>query len=62
MLATVEELQRPTANQSRGLRSIVEALPWRRSAEVLDVLGDVTDDDREKAYDLGGTLAALLLD
>lgn len=51
-----------TTGAIRSVSSIVEALPWRRSAEVLDVLGDVTDDDREKAYDLGGTLAALLLD
>ena len=32
---------------------------WRRSAEVLAVLGDVGD-EREAAYELGATLAALL--
>jgi hypothetical protein len=29
---------------------------------VLEVMGDVTDEHREAAYDLGGTLAALLTD
>lgn len=44
------------------MTSIVEALPWRRSADVLDILGDVTDAHREQAYELGGTLAALLME
>lgn len=51
-----------TTGAIRSVTSIVEALPWRRSAEVLDILGDVTDADRERAYELGGTLAALLMD
>lgn len=51
-----------TTGAIRSVSSIVEALPWRRSADVLDVLGDVTDADRESAYELGGTLAALLMD
>ncbi len=46
----------------RSVTSIADALPWRRSAEVLAVLGDVTDEDLARAYDLGGTLAALLTD
>jgi len=45
----------------RAVTSITGALPWRRSAEVLECLGDVDDADRESAYDLGGTLAALLM-
>jgi hypothetical protein len=40
--------------------SIVGALGWRQSAEVLEVLGDVSDQDQAAAYDLGGTLAALV--
>jgi NAD(P)H-dependent FMN reductase len=49
-----------TAGAVRSVLSIVGALGWRQSAEVLEVLGDVTDRGREAAYDLGGTLAALL--
>ena len=49
-----------TAGAVRSVLSIVGALQWRQSAEVLEVLGDVTPRTREAAYDLGGTLAALL--
>ena len=49
-----------TAGAVRSVLSIVGALGWRQSAAVLEVLGDVTDERREAAYDLGGTLAALL--
>lgn len=51
-----------TTGAIRSVTSIVEALPWRRSADVLDILGDVTDAHREQAYELGGTLAALLME
>ena len=51
-----------TAGAVRAVLSITGALGWRQAAEVLEVLGDVTDADREAAYDLGGTLAALLTD
>ena len=51
-----------TAGAVRAVLSITGALGWRQAAEVLDVLGDVTDADRAAAYDLGGTLAALLTD
>ena len=44
----------------RSVLSIVTALRWRQTAEVLEVLGDVDDGHREAAYELGGTLAALL--
>nr|WP_221200058.1 NAD(P)H-dependent oxidoreductase [Nocardioides soli] len=44
----------------RSVQSIVGALPWVQAAEVLEVVGDVTDRHRESAYELGGTLAALL--
>jgi NAD(P)H-dependent FMN reductase len=45
-----------------SVTSIVQALPWTRSAPVLEVLGDVDDADLAAARDLGGTLAALLAD
>jgi NAD(P)H-dependent FMN reductase len=49
-----------TTGAVRSVLSIVQALPWVQSAEVLDVLGDVTDPQLEAAYELGGTLAALV--
>ncbi|WP_312719583.1 NAD(P)H-dependent oxidoreductase [Mobilicoccus sp.] len=45
----------------RAVTSIVGALPWRQAADVLECLGDVADEDRDRAYELGGTLAALLM-
>lgn len=50
-----------TGGAVRSVESIVGALPWRRAAPVLEVLGDVGQADRESAYDLGGTLAALVM-
>ena len=44
----------------RSVQSIVGALPWVQAAPVLEVVGDVTDRDRDSAYELGATLAALL--
>ena len=44
------------------MSSIVQALPWTQAAEVLEVLGDVTEAHTEAAYELGGTLAALLME
>lgn len=49
-----------TTGAVRSVRTIVGALPWRQSAEVLDLLGDPTDEQLEAAYELGGTLAALV--
>jgi NAD(P)H-dependent FMN reductase len=49
-----------TAGAVRAVQSIVGALQWRPGAEVLEVLGDVTDEHVESAYELGATLAALL--
>ena len=49
-----------TEGAVRSVESIVQALPWRRVAEPLQVLGDVTEADLEAAYELGATLAALL--
>lgn len=45
-----------------SVQSILQALPWTQAADVLEVLGDVGEAEREAAYDLGGTLAALLMD
>lgn len=51
-----------TSGAVRSVTSIVGALGWRQSAEILDVMGDVSDVHLEAAYELGGTLAALLAD
>ncbi|HET7689725.1 MAG TPA: NAD(P)H-dependent oxidoreductase [Nocardioidaceae bacterium] len=51
-----------TVGAVRSVLSIVGALGWRQSADVLEVLGDVEQAHLEAAYDLGGTLAALLAD
>ena len=49
-----------TTGAVRSVQSIVQALPWVQSAEVLEVLGDVGEEQTEAAYELGGTIAALL--
>ena len=49
-----------TTGAVRSVLAITGALPWRQSAEMLVLMGDVTDADRAAAYNLGGTLAALL--
>jgi multimeric flavodoxin WrbA len=50
-----------TTGAVRSVQSIVGALSWTQAAEVLEILGDVGDDERAAAYELGGTLAALLM-
>lgn len=49
-----------TGGATRSVLSIVQALQWRQAAEVLQVVGDVSDEDHASAYELGGTIAALL--
>ena len=49
-----------TTGAVRSVQSIVQALPWIQSAEVLEVLGDVGDEQTDAAYELGATIAALL--
>jgi NAD(P)H-dependent FMN reductase len=49
-----------TTGAVRSVLAIAGALGWVQSAAVLEVLGDVGADDRAAAYELGGTLAALL--
>ncbi len=50
-----------TGGAIRSVLSITGALPWNQSAPVLDVLGDVDETALESAYELGATLAALLM-
>lgn len=50
-----------TTGAARSVQSIVGALPWRQAAPVLEVLGDVGEEQRDAAYELGGTLAALVM-
>jgi len=49
-----------TTGAVRSVETIVGALPWRQAAPVLEVLGDPTEAQLEAAYELGGTLAALV--
>ena len=49
-----------TTGAVRSVLSIVGALPWTQAAPVLEVLGEIGDEQRDAAYELGGTLAALL--
>ena len=49
-----------TTGAVRSVLSITGALGWRQAAEVLEVMGDVDQQQREAAYELGGTIAALL--
>lgn len=50
-----------TTGAVRSVQSIIGALPWRQAAPVLEVLGDVGEAERASAYELGGTLAALVM-
>ncbi len=50
-----------TEGAVRSVMSIVQALKWRQAAPALTVTGDVTLEHEEQAYELGGTLAALLM-
>ena len=51
-----------TTGAVRSVLSVVGALGWRQAAEVLEVMGDVGEAEEEAAYELGGTLAALLME
>jgi multimeric flavodoxin WrbA len=44
----------------RSVLSITSALGWKQGYDVLEVMGEVTGADTDSAYELGGTLAALL--
>ncbi len=49
-----------TTGAVRSVLAITGALGWRQGYDVLEVLGDVTEADTESAYELGGTISALL--
>ena len=51
-----------TTGAVRSVLAITGALPWQQAAPVLEVLGEVTEETGAAAYELGGTLAALLMD
>jgi NAD(P)H-dependent FMN reductase len=50
-----------TAGAVRSVLAITGALPWRQAAAPLEVLGDVAEQHRAAAYELGATLAALAM-
>jgi multimeric flavodoxin WrbA len=49
-----------TTGAVRSVLSITGALGWKQGYGVLEAMGDVRDPDLEAAYELGGTIAALL--
>lgn len=49
-----------TTGAVRSVLGIVGALGWRQGYDVLEVMGEVEPDDSEAAYELGGTISALL--
>jgi NAD(P)H-dependent FMN reductase len=51
-----------TEGAVRSVESIAQALPWRKVADPLQVLGDVGETDRAAAYERAATVAALVSD
>ena len=49
-----------TTGAVRSVLSITGALGWKQGYDVLEVMGDVSSTDTGSAYELGGTIAALL--
>jgi NAD(P)H-dependent FMN reductase len=49
-----------TVGAVRSVLAITGALGWKQGYDVLEVLGEVTAENRGSAYELGGTIAALL--
>lgn len=49
-----------TTGAVRSVEGIVGALGWRLGGEVLESMGDVSEDDLEEAEDLGATIAIQL--
>jgi hypothetical protein len=49
-----------TTGAVRSVLSITGALGWKQGYDVLEVMGDVSGADTDSAYELGGTIAALL--
>lgn len=50
-----------TTGAVRSVQGIVGALGWRQAAGVVEILGDVDEEARDAAYELGGTIAAVLV-
>ena len=50
-----------TTGAVRSVLSITGALGWKQGYDVLEAMGDVTESDVDAAYELGGTIAALLV-
>ena len=51
-----------TTGAVRSVEGIVGGLGWRRGGEILEAMGDVTQEDLEAAEDLGATIAVQLMD
>jgi hypothetical protein len=49
-----------TIRSVRSVLSVTGALGWKQGYGVLEMMGDVSGADTESAYELGGTIAALL--
>jgi multimeric flavodoxin WrbA len=49
-----------TTGAVRSVLSIAGALGWRQGYDVLEAMGEVTSAETGAAYELGGTIAALL--
>lgn len=50
-----------TAGAVRSIESIVGALGWDKVCEVAEVMGEVTEEHGQAAYELGATVAAHLM-
>ena len=51
-----------TTGAVRSVLSITGALGWKQGYDVLEAMGDLSEADTESAYELGGTIAALVAD
>lgn len=49
-----------TTGAVRSVLALTGALGWKQGYDVLEAMGDVDETDLEAAYELGGTIAALL--
>jgi multimeric flavodoxin WrbA len=49
-----------TTGAVRSVLSITGALGWKQGYDVLEAMGDLTEEHTSSAYELGGTIAALL--
>jgi multimeric flavodoxin WrbA len=49
-----------TTGATRSVGSLIGALGWRQAFDILDVMGDVTDEHLAAAEELGATVAAVV--